>query len=781
MLKRFSINHRLMAVLGGMLMALLLAGCPNDPPDETPPGGDPPPSLRLRYELNASGEFVNTAPSDGNTYTAVKHGGTIAAVNEVKVFDTGGTDSGTDVTASWDSSVTWDHYENVGYVDLGAAAGDLLCTLPSFSIETYVYLPETYQIHALGSYAWTFADTADNPANAVWFSYRDASFNIKAAGADQKVEVTNGYNTIDLGSWHHIVVSKDNDTVKIYVDNQQIKYGMSTNLTTAFPAGTLKYNYLGKPAYAADEYLHNSQFHSFSIYGKALDAGEVSTLYSSGPLMTLRGLTKPGAGFTFADAATPNWTNQSVHDPSVFYDGSVYRIVGSFLASATTTNFMNWTRVQGDGNTANYSSRKYYPKDNTNTSVQTMAQQIADVQRGEDAEAGWNFFASDIHKMPNGKFYHYYSLTTSWKCSAIGVAIADTVEGNYVTQGLIVRSAAAGEDKSPDGTQTWAQDRHPNCIDPQAFFDKDGNNFYLVYGSWSGGIFLLELDPATGLRKTGSAMNAENGGYGRRLIANRHSGIEAPYILYSPGANYYYLFTSFGGLAANGGYNMRIFRSRNAYGPYEDAEHTDLVSNNLHPTAGNTYDFRKYGVKIMGGYQFGHLTGERGSSTTGYLSPGHNSAYYDAGTGKYYLIYHTRFAARGETHEVRAAELFVTENGWLIPAPFRYDAGTVRSFTADQLTGTWKIISHLRDVNTTARTSETFQFLTGGALVKAGTGAVGTWELGSDGKTARITLNDKLYKGVFLRNYDQDNSTWVQSFTAVSDDGLVIWGAGAAF
>lgn len=38
---------------------------------------------------------------------------------------------------------------------------------------------------------------------------------------------------------------------------------------------------------------------------------------------------------------------------------------------------------------------------------------------------------------------------------------------------------------------------YPNAIDPAVFYDKDGG-MWMAYGSWSCGIYLLELDPATG-------------------------------------------------------------------------------------------------------------------------------------------------------------------------------------------------------------------------------------------------------------------------------------------
>jgi len=483
-------------------------------------------------------------------------------------------------------------------------------------------------------------------------------------------------------------------------------------------------------------------------------------------------LVMPGSGEEFNDPPAPKFSTVTVHDPSIFPAGeNEYYVIGSHLASAKTSDFMQWRQVTLDWNSRR---NQFYPEDNPNPAVQKVKAQIDDVMRGAQNELG--FFASDIHHMPNGKYYHYYSITSSWYCSAIGLAIADKVEGPYITQGLIVRSGeAANDNMTPDGkTGKWSMARYPNCIDPQAFFDKDNANFYLVYGSWSGGIFLLELDPATGMKKANSDMNAENGGYGRKLLRNNHVSIEGPYIIYSPESKYYYLFVSYGGLAANGGYNMRVFRSRDAYGPYDDA---------THPGADLGKDLRfnehfNFGVKIMGGYKFKYLPGESSIGSTGYLSPGHNSAYYNPKTGQYFLFYHQRFEGRGESHEVRVSEMFVNEDGWLVAAPFRYDGGKIRSFKPESIPGTWKLINHGIEINTEAIQSEAYKFSSDGKITGP-KGSSGTWKLGDDGKTAYITIGDTLYKGVFLRCYDEDKRKWVQAFTALSQNGIALWGAGA--
>jgi arabinan endo-1,5-alpha-L-arabinosidase len=187
----------------------------------------------------------------------------------------------------------------------------------------------------------------------------------------------------------------------------------------------------------------------------------------------------------------------------------------------------------------------------------------------------------------------------------------------------------------------------------------------------------------------------------------------------------------------------------------------------------------------MGSHQFAHIDGEPATQTTGYLSPGHNSVWRDPGTGRYFLIYHQRYANSGEMHTIRTSELFINEDGWLISAPFRYAGNDARAFKAGELSGTWKIINHGRANNTQVILSKNYQFMPEGKIITADDPTpgqeAGLWELGADGKTAHITLDGVLYKGVFLRCWDDDNKMWVQAFTALSDDGIALWGAGLAW
>ncbi|MDR1001018.1 MAG: family 43 glycosylhydrolase [Clostridiales bacterium] len=516
----------------------------------------------------------------------------------------------------------------------------------------------------------------------------------------------------------------------------------------------------------------------------------------------------PGAAYSYNESTTAPYTedtgtrasNVTVHDPSIVKaaDGT-YVITGSHFASAKSTNLITLTQTnEGYSMTASasnyYNKVWYWPKDNANTSIQTMEQQLATV--GAKTSSAVNYWACDIVQVGD-KYYLYYSLSSlnssDFDSSAIGLAIGDSANGPFTTQGLIVKSGASNGGKAMNGSTTYNRTIHPNCIDAQGFLDKKGD-LWMVYGSYGGGIFIYEMENATGMPKSISTINNENAKYGTKLIANSWNAIEAPYVLYSPETGYYYLFTTFfwlGSETDNGGYNVRIFRSKDPEGPYEDAEHTKITAevndtadaylkNQAYTDGDNTtFYFNDLGVKILGGYQFLQTTADnnQGMHT---LSPGHNSAYYDKDTKKYYLIYHTRFDSAG-VHNVHIREMFVTDGEWLAAAPLRSDGGNVREFYSGELVGSYKVIVFSDKTKLiTAVKSTPYHLIDDGTIKNTSAAVVGSWELSDDRKTAIIKLNGVRYEGVFLRQWDNDNSKWVQAFTAISDDGVEIWGQGVS-
>lgn len=205
------------------------------------------------------------------------------------------------------------------------------------------------------------------------------------------------------------------------------------------------------------------------------------------------------------------------------------------------------------------------------------------------------------------KWCMYLSVNGDYWYSSIILLTSDNIEGPYRYQAPVVISGfhTGTSYKDTDleiviGTQTslpsryavgnkWGE-RYPNCIDPCVFYDEQGK-LWMSYGSWSGGIYMLELDENTGLRDydveyalTGSGNGITVDPYfGKKIAGGYYSSGEASYIEYIGG--YYFLFVTNGGLAAggnandynNGGYQMRVFRSQNPDGPYVDSKNSTAL------------------------------------------------------------------------------------------------------------------------------------------------------------------------------------------------------------
>ena len=197
-----------------------------------------------------------------------------------------------------------------------------------------------------------------------------------------------------------------------------------------------------------------------------------------------------------------------------------------------------------------------------------------------------NFWAPDVTYF-NGVYHLYYAVSTfGSQVSAIGLATNPTLDPadpsyHWTDQGPVMESSNG----SPY-----------NCIDPSVTFDAS-SNLWMSFGSFWNGIYMVQLDPSTGL------INASNPGRIHEAFNNASGDpIEASY-LYHHG-NYYYLFVNWGTCCAgvNSTYNIRLGRSTNISGPYLDHTGVNMVS------GGGTL-FLKTTGKFIGPGQMGILEG----------------------------------------------------------------------------------------------------------------------------------------------------------------------------
>ena len=423
----------------------------------------------------------------------------------------------------------------------------------------------------------------------------------------------------------------------------------------------------------------------------------------------------------------PRWQDVTVHDPSIIKgDDGYYYIFGSHMAAARSEDLIKWKLISRDASNAGCMLVK---------DVQTeMAEALSYAKTT-------TFWAPDVVQLADGRYYMYYcTCQGSSPLSALGYAVSDKPEGPYKNLGIILKSGYGGYNSTV----------LPNAIDPCLFYDKEGR-LWMVYGSYSGGIYILEMDT---------------------LLGGNHARIEAPYIMYSPDTDYYYLFLSFGGLAQNDGYNIRVCRSKTPDGPYEDALGQNMIRCAGRPgTFFNDPDYAPYGVKLMGGYEFLPLSTDKNKFTQGFRSPGHNSAYYDEETGRYFLIFHTRFTTGGESFSVRVHQMYMTADGWPVVSPMRYANEMPQPVAADAMSGVYKVLLHQRDINKTEHESQEMTLHADGTV----SGALsGTWEC-TDGVNVTMTLDGLKYTGVMHTALEAGQKNWATCISAIDETGASLW------
>ena len=513
----------------------------------------------------------------------------------------------------------------------------------------------------------------------------------------------------------------------------------------------------------------------------------------------------------------------SVHDPSIVWEPNTqtYYIFGSHRAAAKTKDLMNWTAFTapwkaGDNNDAANSVSFATP---AVTKVKKGGQEYdfnfdaqAWSKRGNSGyNIDGNLWAPDVvYNKAMQKWCMYMSVNGDAWFSSIVLLTADNIEGPYSYQAPVVISGfkngtsykdtdleiVIGEQASlPERYNVgnkWGE-RYPNNIDPCVFYDEEGK-LWMSYGSWSGGIWMLELDEETGLRDydVDYELVGEGNGitvdpyFGKKISGGYYASGEASYIEYIGG--YYFLFVTNGGLAAggvandynNGGYQMRVFRSEKPDGPYVDANGNEAILPRYLLNFGASENDGNRGMNIFGAYgEWGNQTRKNYSER----SQGHNSI-IAAEDGRTYLVYHTRFQDRGEGHEVRVHQVFQNQDGWLVAAPFEYTGETVTSAdiaatqqiaTAD-IPGTYQLLYHKYGLDHRKK-----EYVTPEEIVLHADGTItgsrsGKWQITEGQSYITITLGGIVFKGVMVEQTMEPKSTKTAAFTALTRSGVTVWG-----
>ncbi|MBU3155470.1 family 43 glycosylhydrolase [Clostridium estertheticum] len=490
----------------------------------------------------------------------------------------------------------------------------------------------------------------------------------------------------------------------------------------------------------------------------------------------------------------------SVHDPSIVKDGNKYYVFGSHIEAAKSTDLKNWTKF-----TNSYTTPSNVLFGNLSKNL-TGSFAWAGENDG-DCLGGHSVWAPFVFKNENyvnsngtkGAYMMYYCTSSTYKRSAIGYAVSQKIEGPYTYVDTIMYSGFTKKNAhdtnsvidtkytntnikklidngklagtSPNwftSDGSYNTSNSPNAIDPALFYDTNGK-LHMIYGSWSGGIFELDMDDTTGKAiypdKEGTSLdgNTIDRYFGTKIAGGYTDSGEGPFVVYDNSTGYYYLYVTYAGLSATGGYNIRMFRSKSPDGPYVDA-----AGNNAALTS--QMDNSSVGIKLMGNYKFGCLD-------VGYRSGGHNSSFIDS-DNQMYLIYHTRFDNGTEDHEVRVHQMFKNEDGWPVEAPYEYNGDVIskNGYSMDEMSGTYEFINHGTSnsgasmLNTLSVNLKNNNTITGDVT--------GTWSSNNGSYYMKMIIGGVTYKGVFFKQNDESKfNSKVITFSAIGSNNQSIWGS----
>ena len=279
----------------------------------------------------------------------------------------------------------------------------------------------------------------------------------------------------------------------------------------------------------------------------------------------------------------------------------------------------------------------------------------------------------------------------------------------------------------------------------------------MYYGSAYDGIYVLQLDPATGL-----ALN--NGDKGVRIAQSGFTGstingnIEGAEIIYNETQSKYYIFIAYDWLETK--YNVRVGRGDNPQGPFYDYNGIDI----------NTV--QDHGPMIVAPYQFQGHSGWQGTA--------HCTVFKDD-AGQYYMAHQGRPGVSTFSMDLHVRKIFWMQNGWPVVSPERYAWEDNSTVAKDSITGQWERIKldyHVVPGFANEQTNPDFQVSTNITIDAAGTingNAGDTWTYAAP--WLQLNWSTGTIEKVFVqkgRDWENKKSTYI--FTGLNEIGTAVWG-----
>lgn len=345
----------------------------------------------------------------------------------------------------------------------------------------------------------------------------------------------------------------------------------------------------------------------------------------------------------------------------------------------------------------------------------------------------------------------YYTVSAfGLQTSYIGLIESSSPLGPWVLKGEVVK--------------TKRGDRM-NAIDASVITDKKTGRMWMHYGSFFGGLYVLELNPVTGLALTPGDQGVKTAGR-----ANfRKDNIEAPEIMYHPELKQYFLFVSYDPLMTT--YNLRVGRSNHPEGPFFDFFGKDMRdTTNNYPILTHPYRFENH---------------------PGWAGVAHNGVIADD-EGNFFMAHQGRLSPENHQMVLHVRQIKWLPNGWPVVSPQRYAGNAPSKFGKKDMVGVWEII-RISDVKTDreleygqilwgqnqlrqteVNTSSRVTFLNNGQL-KHGS-VQGRWRFRKENQLSLHLQKETISDLIVFVGQDWENATETLLFTGLDKQGKSVWG-----
>jgi len=345
---------------------------------------------------------------------------------------------------------------NNGYLDMGESAGNLINSLTSFSVSTYICVNDLADLNANGNFIWSFANSDDiigQPKGCMFYSAKIDGYKITLT--DYRTETGLERSTQMVKKiWKHLVYTQSGTIGNIYIDGSLVTSGNVSILPQQL--GNTRYNFLGRSPYSADAYL-KGLISDFRIYNKSLSPSEVSVLASEVSNMNVAYVDYQKQPLRYTVENNPLFSHKYTADPAALvYDNTFYIYTGQDTGNGSNYNMPNWL--------------VFSSKD-----LKNWEEYEVPLKTNDFKWAAGNFsWASQVIER-NGKFYWFVSTEHgSIPGKAIGVAVSNSPTGPFID--------AKGTALITNNMTTKWTGISWDDIDPTVWVDDDGQA-YIFWGN----------------------------------------------------------------------------------------------------------------------------------------------------------------------------------------------------------------------------------------------------------------------------------------------------------